>query len=135
MSTSKTIYLKNLRAESIHTKSGEKIISDAPTDNYGKGEYFSPTDLLATSLAKCMITIMGIYGNSNGIEIEHAEAETIKIMESNPRRVGEIKINLELRINPDNETNRLKMKAAGLACPVAKSLHPNLLQSIHFDFK
>ncbi|MFN3916958.1 MAG: OsmC family protein [Flavobacteriales bacterium] len=135
MSTSKTLYLKNLRTESIHTKSGEKIISDAPTDNYGKGESFSPTDLLATSLTKCMITIMGIYGNNNGIELEYAEAETTKIMESIPRRVGEIKINLGLKISPDNEANRTKMKTAGLACPVAKSLHPDILQTIHFEFK
>ena len=90
MATIKTIYLGDLRTENEHLQSGSKIITDAPTDNQGKGEAFSPTDLLATALGNCIMTIMGITARDNGIDIKGTEIEITKIMASDPRRVSEV---------------------------------------------
>ena len=90
MKTSKITYLGNLRTEAVHLRSGQRLITDAPVDNNGKGEAFSPTDLLATSLGNCMLTVMGIVAGRHGIDIDGASIEITKIMEANPRRVGEI---------------------------------------------
>ena len=130
--TSKLIYLGNLRVESTHIKSGELIISDAPIDNNGKGEAFSPTDLLATSLASCMLTIMGIVAANKHISINGAAAEVKKIMASNPRRVSRIEIKVymqELKINADE---RALLENSAKNCPVAKSIHPAIEQVIEF---
>ncbi len=90
MTTIKTVYLGQLRTENEHLQSGNKVITDAPTDNQGKGEYFSPTDMLATALGSCILTIMGIKARDNGINIEGTTVDVTKIMASDPRRVAEV---------------------------------------------
>ena len=131
--TSKVTYLGDLRTSCTHLASGTQIITDAPIDNHGKGEAFSPTDLVATSLASCMITIMGIYCNEHQIAFKHAEASIAKIMASAPRRIEKIVVELDLSDNNWDETTRKKVIAAGKACPVAKTLDGNV--EMEFLFK
>lgn len=126
-------YLGNLRIESIHQKSGTKLVTDAPTDNHGKGECFSPTDLLATALMNCMITIIGIYCNNNNYLFTYCEAEIEKIMVNTPRRVGGLNLTLDLSKNNWNKEERKHIEAAGRACPVAKSISKDI--AIHLVFK
>ncbi len=134
MQLSKVFYKGDLRTNAIHLASGETIITDAPKDNNGRGEAFSPTDLAATSLASCMMTIMGIAANARGIKIEKMEADVTKIMAQNPRRISEIVVNVMLKINNDTDDYRKVLTEAGLNCPVAKSLHPDIKQNITFTF-
>ena len=131
--TSKVTYLGDLRTSCTHLASGTQIITDAPIDNHGKGEAFSPTDLVATSLASCMITIMGIYCNEHQIAFKHAEANITKIMASAPRRIEKVVVELDLSGNNWDETTRKKVIAAGKACPVAKTLDGNV--EMEFLFK
>jgi putative redox protein len=132
--TSKSIYSGQLRVESTHIKSGELIVSDAPVDNKGKGAAFSPTDLLATSLASCMLTIMGIVAEDKNINIMGAYTEVTKIMDSGPRRVSAIEINVFMPdLNLSSEVRELLENAAG-NCPVAKSIHPDIEQIIVFSW-
>ena len=128
---SKVTYKGSLRTEAIHIQSGNTIITDAPIDNHGKGEAFSPTDLVATALASCMLTIMGIVANRNHIKINGTTAEIEKIMGANPRRINEIKINIRFNENFDKKTKR-KLENAALTCPVSNSLSENLNESIKF---
>jgi len=134
MATSKVTYLGGLRTSCTHLASGNTIITDAPTDNNGKGEAFSPTDLVATAYASCMITIMGIYCEGHGLSLERAEASVTKIMAAAPRRIGKIVIELDLSGNNWTETEREKVIAAGRACPVAKTLGDNVEVEIEFTF-
>ena len=106
MATVKTTYLGDLRTENIHLQSGCKIITDAPTDNRGKGEAFSPTDLLATALGNCIMTIMGIKAMYNGIDLEGTEIEITKIMANDPRRVAEVI--MEFNFPPEGLLSRRK---------------------------
>ncbi len=126
MITSKVTYLGNLRNSCEHIASGTKIITDAPVDNHGQGSTFSPTDLMATSYASCMITIIGIYCDSQGLNFKHAEAEVTKIMGSNPRRISKIVLHLDLSGNDWDENQQKHVLAAGRACPVAKTLGDNI---------
>jgi putative redox protein len=124
--TSKVSYTGNLRTEAIHIKSGSTIITDAPVDNNGKGEAFSPTDLMATSLASCMMTIMGIAARNHNIDMDNTEAEVLKIMGENPRRVTGI--NVKLIMPPmvyDAKAKSILIHAAE-NCPVMKSIHPDI---------
>lgn len=131
MTTSTVVYLGNLHTELKHTKSGEIVLTDAPTDNNGKGEFFSPTDLCATSLAACAITTMGIKANAMGVNLGRIKADVYKVMAGNPRRISEIRISMTVEgVYADQEMQTLE--ESGLNCPVAKSLHPDLLQSIDF---
>lgn len=134
MKTAKITYNSNLRTEAVHLKSGNKIITDAPPDNNGKGEAFSPTDLLSTSLGCCMLTIMGIIAQRHEMSIEGTTVDITKIMEENPRRVGEIVV--ELTLPPNNYTDKQKilLENAARTCPVAKSLSPELKQTIVFKY-
>ncbi|MBS1651540.1 MAG: OsmC family protein [Bacteroidetes bacterium] len=133
MTTSSVKYLGNLRTEATHTASNNKIITDAPIDNHGKGEAFSPSDLLATSLANCMLTVMGIKANSDTMTpITGAYAEVTKIMYSEPRRVGEIHIKLTFPKNNFSEKEKKIYENTAHTCPVGKSLHPDLKQVIEF---
>ena len=134
MPTSTVTYTRELRTEAIHFLSGNKIITDAPPDNKGKGEAFSPTDLVATALATCMLTIMGIAANEKGFSVDGTKAEVTKVMYADPRRIGEIHIHLEFP--PNNYTQREKkiIENAAYTCPVSKSLHPDLKQIIEFSF-
>jgi uncharacterized OsmC-like protein len=134
MATIKTIYLGDLRTENEHLQSGNKIITDAPTDNQGKGEAFSPTDLLATALGNCIMTIMGIKASDNGIDIKGTEIEVTKIMASDPRRVAEVIV--EFTFPKKNYTEKEKQLVESVAgkSPVPLSLHPDLKQTIKFNW-
>lgn len=127
-------YLGNLRTEAVHLRSGNKIITDAPPDNNGKGEFFSPTDILSTSLACCMMTLMGIAAQTHSIKLEHMDARVTKIMASGPRRVAEIKIEFNLQHNRFNSKEKTILERAALTCPVALSLHPDVKQNISFTY-
>jgi len=125
-------YLGELRTEATHLQSGNKLITDAPKDNHGKGEAFSPTDLLATSLAACMLSIMGINANKNNFGIEGTSAEIEKIMASNPRRVEEVKITITMGKHNYSDEQKRMLKVAALNCPVALSLSKELKQTVEF---
>jgi len=134
MATSEVIYLGNLRTKAKHLQSGTEIITDAPTDNHGKGEYFSPTDLAATSFASCILTIMGIGSENFGYNINGTKVEVTKIMGTSPRRIAEIKAVFTF---PNiYYTNRQKeaLKRIVETCPVNLSLHPDIKKSVTFIF-
>ena len=117
-----------------HLQSGNHITTDAPTDNQGKGEYFSPTDMLATALGSCIMTIMGIKARDNGIDITGTEIEITKIMENNPRRVAEVVVEFTFpKKNYTEEEKRIVESVAGIS-PVPLSLHPDLKQTIKFNW-
>ncbi len=132
--TSKVVYQGGLRTEAEHIHSGQNFITDAPLDNNGKGEAFSPTDLMSTSLAACMLTVMGIKARSMDFDLEETSAEIVKVMESNPRRVGEIQVKVSLKDNCDDHTKRV-LEKIGRTCPVAQSLSADLKQTITFEWK
>ena len=129
--TSKVIYKGYLRTEAIHIRSGNTIITDAPIDNKGKGETFSPTDLVATALASCMLTIMGIKADEMNINIEGASAEIEKIMGSGPRRIAQLIIVINIPISTDEKTKNILEKAA-FTCPVDKSLSDSMIRDVRF---
>ena len=131
--TSKVNYLGDLRTSAIHIASDKNIITDAPIDNQGKGEAFSPTDTVATALASCLLTIMGIIARDLNIDIKNTTAEVSKVMASNPRRISEIQITVNFTRNYDQRIKKILEKAA-LACPVSNSLHPDLKQNILFNW-
>ena len=133
MTTSTSKYSGELRTHSVHTQSGETYITDAPIDNEGKGEAFSPTDIVATSLANCMMTIMGIVSKRKGLIIEGTEAKIDKFMGTDPRRITEIKIDFYFPVNFSEDERKLLEKSA-LNCPVAKSLSSDLKQNIEFHY-
>ena len=131
--TSKVEYLGDLRTEAIHLQSGNIIQTDAPKDNHGKGEAFSPTDLVATALATCMLSVMGIAARKDGAtSIDGTKAEVTKIMYQEPRRIGEIHIKIIFPKNTYSGKERKIYENAAHTCPVAKSLHPDLKQVIEF---
>jgi uncharacterized OsmC-like protein len=130
--TSKVVYLGDLRTECTHIQSGTKIITDAPLDNHGKGEAFSPTDLLATSLASCMMTIIGIYCKNHGINFDSCTAEIEKIMVVNPRKVEKIIVHMDFTGNNWDSSTLEKVIIAGKTCPVAKTIEDSV--QIEFNF-
>ncbi len=134
MPTIKSIYQGQLRTQSTHLQSGNTLTTDAPTDNNGKGEAFSPTDTVAGALASCMMTIMGIIAEREGIDMTALKADVTKIMASDPRRIAEIQIDFSWPDPPVIKEQADKLKRAALRCPVALSLHPDLKQTINFDF-
>lgn len=134
MATSKITYIGDLRTASVHLKSGKEIITDAPIDNHGKGEAFSPTDLLATSLGNCMLTIVGIAAKSHGFNINGTTAEVTKVMAENPRRVSEIHVNLQFPANNYSDKDKSIIERSAKTCPVAHSLHPDIKQEITFSY-
>ena len=134
METIRTIYSGNLRTEAVHVKSGQKIITDAPVDNQGKGEAFSPTDLLSASLGSCMLTVMGIAANTHSIDLVGMTLKTTKIMASNPRKVSEVIVEFSIDGKNYSEKEKTILEKAALTCPVALSLHPDVKQTVHFSF-
>ena len=132
MTTSKVTYQGDLRTTAIHLQSSNKIITDAPTDNQGKGEAFSPTDLLATSLASCMLTIIGIKARDMEIDIAGTTAEVTKLMAADPRRVSEVHVAITFNQELDDKTQKIFYNTA-LTCPVAKSIHPDIIQRVTID--
>jgi uncharacterized OsmC-like protein len=129
--TSVVNYLGNLRTESIHISSNDKIVTDAPTDNKGKGEAFSPTDLVASSLSSCILTVVGIVSKQINYDLTDTTSSVKKTMGDNPRRIVKIDVKIEFSKSADSKTRSIIEKTA-LNCPVAKSLHPNIKQNISF---
>lgn len=126
MTTIHTKYTGDLRTQAKHLQSGNELITDAPTDNQGKGEAFSPTDLLATALGSCMITIVGIKARDAGFNIDGTELKITKVMYSDPRRVGEVHIKFNFPDNNYSEKEKKIIENAAKTCPVAKSIHADL---------
>lgn len=130
--TVKNVYMGNLRTEATHIKSGEVLLTDAPLDNQGKGENFSPSDLLTASLGACMLTIMGIKARDLGLDLNGAYAETEKIMAEGPRRVSALLLRIVLPAGAFNNRHKKVLEQAALTCPVALSLHPDIRQEVDF---
>ncbi len=131
--TSKVTYIGNLRTENKHLKSGDTYITDAPTDNNGKGEAFSPTDTVATGLANCMLTVMGIKAQGLNIEMSGTTAEVTKIMASDPRRISKIEVVLNLPFKADAKQKKI-LEHTAKTCPVLYSLHPEIEKYISFNW-
>lgn len=131
--TSKVIYLGDLRTESEHLQSKSKMITDAPLDNQGKGEAFSPTDTVATALATCMFTIMGIKAREMSLDLKDSYAEVNKIMASNPRRISQIEINFYIKSSLA-EKEKTILENAAKTCPVIYSLNPEIEKKIKFNY-
>ena len=126
--TSTVIYNGELRTTCTHLRSGNSFETDAPVDNNGKGERFSPTDLMATSLATCMITVMGIKARTMGLDMDNVKIEVLKIMKADPRRVGGIELTFHFPgnlVNVDEKTKTI-LKNTGITCPVQLSIHPDI---------
>ena len=133
MNDIKILYQGKLRTIITHTLTGEIIETDAPIDNNGKGEKFSPTDLFASSLGSCMLTIMGITAQSHGFNIDGSSVNAEKIMGKNPRRVAEIHLDISIKGVLTEKQRQILMKAAK-HCPVSKSIHPEIKENISFNF-
>jgi putative redox protein len=134
MATSKIIYNGGLRTTSVHERSGVEIITDAPIDNKGKGEAFSPTDLLATSLGNCMLTIIGIAANEHGFSIDGTTCEITKIMAEGPRRVVEIIASFQFPDTDYNDKVKAIIERSAKTCPVMYSLHPDIKKTVSFNY-
>jgi uncharacterized OsmC-like protein len=128
----RTTYEGGLRCEATHGPSGTTLLTDAPVDNHGKGESFSPTDLMATALGACMMTIMGIVAERHAIDLVGMQVETIKEMtQAPPRRIAALRTRLTIPLPPDHPQRSL-LEQAALTCPVHKSLHPEIDAAVEF---
>jgi putative redox protein len=134
MPTIETVYSGELRTKARHVASGNEIITDAPPDNQGKGEAFSPSDLLSASLGSCMLTIMGIAARTHEFSIEGTRIEVTKIMASNPRRVSEIRVEFYMPDTQYTQKQKEILDKAARTCPVALSIHPDINQQINFHW-
>lgn len=134
MATVQTKYLGGLRTESVHLQSGSKLITDAPTDNHGRGEAFSPTDLLATAYGACVLTIIGIAAQTHGFNIDGAEVHTTKVMGTDPRRIVELITEIILPHNNYSAKERKIIELAAKECPVYNSLHPDMKKTVTFKY-
>lgn len=134
METAATIYKGDLRTEITHLRSGSVIITDAPVDNKGKGENFSPTDMLACALGSCIYTIMGIAAREHNFSIDGSTCRITKIMTENPRKIGEIRINFDFTMNEYTEKQKKILDYCVKTCPVALSLHESVIQNVILIF-
>lgn len=134
MPTAHILYSNQLRTSATHLKSGQTLITDAPTDNHGRGEAFSPTDLVATALASCMLTIMGIVAGKHNLPFEEAHVSMTKVMASGPRRISKVELTIQMPKHPFTDQEKELLEQAALNCPVAKSLHPDLEQVVAFTY-
>lgn len=133
--TSKVVYVGGLRTVATHLRSGSEIETDAPVDNHGKGERFSPTDLLATSLACCMLSVIGIAGNTHNFDITGAECEVEKIMAADPRRVAEVRVTMHMPKDKSYTDKEKKIiENTALTCPVILSLHPDCKKTLTINW-
>lgn len=134
--TSKIVYEGNLRTRMTHTYSGTEVITDAPLDNRGLAQAFSPTDLVATALGSCMMTIIGIKAREMNVDDRFTGTQLYisKVMESNPRRIGKIEVHVMFPKHHFTEKEKTIFENAARACPVAKSLHPDIEQHITFEW-
>jgi len=136
MSTITTVYTGQLRTEASHNASGNQIITDAPLDNNGRGQAFSPTDLTCASLGSCMVTIMGIVAERNNITLEGTRIEITKVMEADPRRIGEVVVDFHLPAGVSyTDKEKALLENAARTCPVALSLHPEIKQTVQFIYQ
>lgn len=131
--TSKVTYLGELRTSSVHLQSGSEIITDAPTDNHGRGEAFSPTDMVANSLATCMLSFMGIKANELGVNLTGSVAEVTKTMQADPRKIAAIKVVFNMKSDAD-EKSRIILERVAKTCAVGLSLHPDVVQDVTFNW-
>jgi len=131
--TSKVTYLGNLRTKNQHLKSGDVFHTDAPLDNNGKGEAFSPTDTVATGLANCMLTVMGIKAHQMEVDMTGATAEVTKVMTSDPRRIAKIVIVIDLPFSAEEKTQKI-LEHSARTCPVIYSLHPDIEKVVTFNW-
>jgi len=127
-------YMGDLRTQAVHLKSGQSVTTDAPIDNQGKGEAFSPTDLVSSALSSCMMTIMGQVANREGVNLKGLKTEVVKVMSANPRKIAEIKITFTHPNLQATEVQKQKLKNAAITCPVALSLAESLQQTVLFNF-
>ncbi|PKP49947.1 MAG: osmotically inducible protein OsmC [Bacteroidetes bacterium HGW-Bacteroidetes-12] len=134
MATSNVIYKGQLRTELTHLSSGNKVITDAPVDNHGKGEAFSPTDIVATALASCMFTIIGIKAADSNFNITNAFATVTKIMSASPRKISEIVIEFDFRGGFYSDKEKKLIENSAKTCPVALSLSSDIKQTLIFLF-
>ena len=132
--TSRITYLGDLRTTSVHLQSGTEILSDAPTDNYGKGEAFSPTDLVANALGSCMISIMAIKSKDLNVDLVGSTIEITKVMQAEPRKIAKIIVVLNLPIKVDEKT-RIILERAAMNCPVLLSLNADIEKDVTFNWK
>ncbi|MCD7982818.1 MAG: OsmC family protein [Desulfovibrio sp.] len=135
MATISAKYLGDLRVECTHTQSGTKIITDAPVDNHGKGQAFSPTDLCATALGACAMTIIGLYAQNHGVDVTGAEMAITKSMSADPRRIGKVEVIFTMPDRPYSEKEKIVMERAAHTCPVHLSLHPDVEQVFTFNWR
>lgn len=135
METSRVIYTGDLRTEATHVKSGQTFITDAPVDNQGRGEAFSPTDLLATSLGVCAITVVGIAARTHGFDVDGTSIKITKIMASEPRRVGEVIVEFNFPSIKFSEKEKAIIHHTINTCPVSHSLNANLKQTFILNFQ
>jgi putative redox protein len=130
--TSKVVYEGNLRTRLTHLHSGTEIITDAPLDNQGLAQAFSPTDLVATALGSCMMTVMGIKARYMQLDLKGTEIEITKVMAANPRRISEVHATLKFPPNNFSDKDKAILENTARTCPVAKSLHPDIKQELVF---
>ena len=135
MDTALVTYLGDLRNEAVHLRSGQRLLTDAPPDNQGKGEAFSPTDLLCTSLACCMMTIVGIAARDRGLPLVGLSARVVKHMANDPRRVERIEVHLSMDAAGLDEKARTILERSARTCPVALSLRADLVQEVTFAYR
>ncbi len=134
MATVTAKYLGDLRTECVHVASGTRLVTDAPVDNQGKGEAFSPTDLCATALAACAMTIIGIYGKSHDVDVTGTTIEVTKTMNANPRRIGKLEVVFTMPDREYTDKQKLLIERAAHTCPVHLSLHPDVEQVFTFKW-
>jgi len=134
MKTVETIYLGGFRTKALHVRSGNILITDAPVDNRGKGEYFSPTDLVATALGSCILTTLGIVAQREDFNIDDTTISITKIMADNPRRIGEITVEMNFPKNEYTDLQKKQIEVTARGCPVARSLHPDVIQTMIFNY-
>ena len=134
MATSNITYVGDLRTVCIHLQSGTQILTDAPTDNHGKGEAFSPTDLVATALGSCMVSIMGIKSKDLDVDLKDSTVSITKIMQSEPRKIAKIEVILNMSIET-SEKNKTILERSAMNCPVLLSLHPDIEKDVVFNWK
>jgi putative redox protein len=135
METAKTKYLGDLRTEIIHIRSGSIITTDAPVDNKGRGENFSPTDMVAAALGSCIFTIMGIAAREHSFSIDGSTCKITKIMTESPRKIGEIKIEFDFTANDYSDKQKKILEYCVKTCPVALSLNESVFQNVTMLFR
>jgi len=134
MATSSIEYVGDLRTICIHLQSGTQILTDAPTDNHGKGEAFSPTDLVATALGSCMVSIMAIKSKDLEVDLKDSTVSVTKIMQAEPRKIAKIIIELNMAIDTSDK-NKIILERSAMTCPVLLSLHPDIEKEVTFNWK